>query len=107
MRDAFHSRHESGGARTWIWRGFRVRLPRRRSTYGADPKLHFSGSTIHLIAEALDVVERIDDEDLVLGHLALHGSKESPASGLLRFRVYTATMTIEHNEEEESKCIPL
>jgi hypothetical protein len=36
-----------------------------------------------LISEALDVVEGVDDENLVSGHLTLHGSEEGAPSRFL------------------------
>lgn len=50
---------------------------------GADPELHLPRGAVHLISEALDVVEGVDDENLVSGHLALHGSEEGAPSRFL------------------------
>lgn len=55
---------------------------------GAYPELHFSRSAVHLVSETLDVVERIDDQDLVNRHLALHRSEDGTSGWLLGARLF-------------------
>lgn len=53
-----------------------------RRSYRAYTQLEFSRRTVHLVAEAFDVVQRIDDEDRVLRHLSLHRGEQSTSRGL-------------------------
>lgn len=55
--------------------------------YGADPQLHLSGSAIHLITEAFDVVQGIDNQNGVGCHLPLHSREQGASSRFLGPRI--------------------
>ena len=56
-------------------------------TYRTDPETMFSRGAVHLVAEALDVVEGVDDCKRVPREAALDGGEEGGAGGFFGFRV--------------------
>lgn len=84
----FHSLHLSGGATTNIWVIFSGEIQQRDRTHCACAQLHFASGAVDLVAEAFDVVERVNNEDRVGRQLALDGRKERPPSRLFELALW-------------------
>jgi hypothetical protein len=60
-----------------------------RRTHGADSEFEFAGGTVQLVAESLDVVWCVYDEDSVTVHLALNSGEEGSTGRFLGSTVWS------------------
>ena len=78
-RPAFHSLHSCSVATTYTYcpKMMRPGSDYEQRSYRANTQLQFSGRTIHLIPEAFDIIESIDDQNGILSHLSLYRGEKS------------------------------
>ena len=95
-RPAFHSLHSCSVATTYTYcpKMMRPGSEHEQRSYRANTQLQFSGRTIHLIPEAFDIIESIDDKNGILRHLSLHRGEESTSSRLFRARICMLVSTV-------------
>lgn len=84
-RARFHSSHCSWVATTYSYWRMAVSSCKavEQATHRAHSQLEFPCRTVHLIAEAFNVIHCVDDENGVLRHLPLHRSEQSTSGRFL------------------------